>query len=59
MSAFLATCLALFAMAGCRGEAELAENIVDDKYDNYYEIFVYSFYDSDGNGIGDFNGVTQ
>ncbi len=33
--------------------------IVDDNYRNYYEIFVYSFYDSDGNGIGDLNGVTQ
>lgn len=34
-------------------------NIIDDNYRNYYEIFVYSFYDSDGNGIGDINGVTQ
>lgn len=34
-------------------------NIIDDNYRNYYEIFVYSFYDSDGNGIGDLNGVTQ
>lgn len=33
--------------------------IVDDNYRNYYEIFVYSFYDSDGDGIGDFNGVTE
>lgn len=33
--------------------------IVDDNYRNYYEIFVYSFYDSDGDGIGDLNGVTQ
>lgn len=37
----------------------LEENIIDDKYDNYYEIFVYSFNDSDGDGIGDLNGVTQ
>lgn len=34
-------------------------NIIDDNYRNYYEIFVYSFYDSDGDGIGDLKGVTQ
>lgn len=37
----------------------LEENIVEDKYDNYYEIFVQSFCDSDGDGCGDLNGVTQ
>ena len=31
----------------------------DDKYRNYYEIFVYSFYDSDGDGIGDINGIIE
>lgn len=25
----------------------------------FYEIFVRSYYDTDGNGIGDFNGITQ
>lgn len=25
----------------------------------FYEIFTRSFYDTDGNGIGDFNGITQ
>ena len=34
-------------------------NIIDDKYRNYYEIFVYSFYDTNNDGIGDLNGVTQ
>ncbi len=33
--------------------------LLDDNYRNYYEIFVYSFCDSDGDGIGDLNGVTQ
>ena len=32
-------------------------NIISDNHRNYYEIFVYSFVDSDGNGIGDFNGI--
>ena len=34
-------------------------NIIDDNVRNYYEVFVYSFYDSDGDGIGDLNGVTE
>lgn len=34
-------------------------NIIDDNYRNYYEIFVYSFYDSDGDGIGDLGGVIE
>lgn len=32
---------------------------IDDNYRNYYEIFVMSFYDSDGDGVGDINGVTE
>ena len=33
-------------------------NIIEDNYRNYYEIFVRSFYDSDGNSLGDLKGVT-
>ena len=40
-------------------EYEQELNVIEDNYRNYYEIFVYSFYDSDGDGIGDLNGVTQ
>ena len=36
-----------------------AVNVIDDKYRTYYEIFVYSFYDSNGDGVGDLNGVTE
>lgn len=32
-------------------------NIIDDNYRNYYEIFLYSYADSDGDGIGDINGL--
>ena len=32
---------------------------IDDLYRNYYEICVYSFADTNGDGIGDLNGVTQ
>lgn len=31
--------------------------IIDDNYRTYYEIFLYSFCDSNGDGIGDINGL--
>ncbi|MGM1046267.1 MAG: alpha-amylase family glycosyl hydrolase [Bacillota bacterium] len=38
----------------------IAQAEVDEQpSDVYYEIFVRSFYDSDGDGIGDLNGVTE
>lgn len=32
-------------------------NVIDDKYRTFYEVFVYSYADSDGDGIGDLNGL--
>ncbi len=33
--------------------------VIEDNYRNYYEIFVASYYDSDGDGMGDFAGITE
>lgn len=49
-------------LAGCisgHGTQEAKLNIIDDNYRNYYEIFVGSFYDSDGDGMGDLKGVEE
>lgn len=60
-----AVAISSVSLSSCKsedGKAKLdllEENLVDDNYGNYYEIFVYSFYDSDGDGYGDLNGVTQ
>ncbi len=35
----------------------LTPDIIDDNYRNYYEIFVGSYCDSDGDGIGDLRGI--
>ena len=40
------------------GEA-LPVDVPDDHYRTFYEVFVYSFYDSDGDGIGDLNGLVE
>lgn len=57
-------------LTACSDSSKITENkisykyeqdlhIVDDNYRNYYEIYVGSFYDSDGNGMGDLKGVIE
>lgn len=38
---------------------ELEDNRIDDNTRMYYEVFVYAFSDSNGDGIGDLKGLTQ
>ncbi len=42
---------------GEENKKEDSLNIIDDNYRNWYEIFVYSFYDSNNDGVGDLQGV--
>lgn len=64
-----ALCLLALLVSGCSGRkqevrmeqaaASLTENSPDDKYRTSYEIFVYSFCDSNGDGIGDLKGIEE
>lgn len=68
----IASLLSLLSIASCTPANpydetygyRIEENIddvtpIDDNYRNYYEIFVRSFADSDGDGIGDLNGIIE
>ena len=43
--------------AGTGKEKEKEPEIIDDKHRTYYEVFLYSFSDSNGDGIGDIRGL--
>ena len=57
--------LGLFMMTGCKEkEPEVIIDEIDfsEIYPNtgtYYQLFVRSFSDSDNDGVGDFNGITE
>jgi alpha-amylase len=50
-----------FFVSGCgkRGTSTVTEQRPWWQEAVFYEIFVRSFYDSDGDGVGDFNGITE
>lgn len=67
---FLLAVLLLLASGGCQrggfavdeqsGEPQLPEETIpDDNVRNWYELFVYSYADSDGDRIGDLPGATE
>lgn len=64
ISGLLALILISCALFGCACKGadsgqKLTENIPNDNVRNWYEIFIYSFADSDGDRIGDFKGATE
>ncbi len=61
MLAVLLFCVLLVGSLGACGKGEdwrsREVQVIDDNYRTWYEIFVYSFNDSDGDRIGDLQGV--
>ena len=59
MKKLLACLTAAALLSGCHAadQPSAASYVMNDNYRTTYEIFVYSFEDSNGDGIGDLNGV--
>ncbi|MCH5157149.1 MAG: alpha amylase [Clostridiales bacterium] len=47
----------LLVLSACKKKADPAPDPTDDNYRVFYQIFVGSFSDSDGDGIGDLRGI--
>lgn len=55
--ALLSAIVLVFTLTACKDNT-IDLSVVNPENDVYYEIFVRSFADSDGDGVGDFNGIT-
>jgi len=51
--------LCVIPFSGCASSINPLDGVTNENSSVYYEIFVGSFYDSDGDGMGDLNGVTE
>lgn len=52
-------CMIVAALVWAVGFSGCGEKETGDAYRNFYEVFVGSYYDSDGDGTGDLNGITK
>lgn len=60
MKKILALLILALVITGCKPKQEQVDlTAVNPQNDNYYQIFVRSFADSDADGIGDLNGITE
>jgi len=56
---FLYLIIMIPSFTSCRTAESNERNVQEDMYGNYYEIYVGSFYDSDGDGMGDIRGIIE